>query len=339
MSCSVERTLNDLVAVTGGDGFIGSHLVEALVARGARVRAMAQYNAFGTWGWLDALPANVLESVEVVLGDVRDARSVHELMHGAASVYHLAALIAIPYSYSAPRSYLDTNAIGTLNVLEAARELETPRVVHTSTSEVYGTAQTVPISESHPLHAQSPYAASKIAGDKLAESYHRSFGVPVVTLRPFNTYGPRQSARAVIPTVITQLAAGERELRLGLLTPTRDFNYVADTVEAFLAVGTAPDAAVVGRVLNAGSGTETSIADVAHMIAEIIGVEPSITEEQVRLRPDDSEVMRLVSDATALRDATGWAPRVSLRDGLVATCSWFREPSNLARYRSDRFVV
>jgi len=300
---------------------------------------MAQYNAFGTWGWLDALPAEVLDGVEVVLGDVRDARSVHELMHGAASVYHLAALIAIPYSYSAPRSYLDTNATGTLNVLEAARELETPRVVHTSTSEVYGTAQTVPISESHPLQAQSPYAASKIAGDKLAESYHRSFGVPVVTLRPFNTYGPRQSARAVIPTVITQLAAGARALRLGLLTPTRDFNYVADTVEAFLAVGTAPDAAVVGRVLNAGSGTETSIADVAHMIGEIIGVEPSITEEQVRLRPDDSEVMRLVSDATALRDATGWAPRVSLRDGLEATCSWFREPSNLARYRSDRFVV
>ena len=327
------------MAVTGGDGFIGSHLVEALVARGFRVRAMAQYNAFGTFGWLDALPAKALERVELVLGDVRDVRSVHELMRGAAAVYHLAALIAIPYSYSAPRSYLDTNATGTLNVLEAARELETPRVVHTSTSEVYGTAQAVPISESHPLQAQSPYAASKIAGDKLAESYHRSFGVPVVTLRPFNTYGPRQSARAVIPTIITQLAAGERDLRLGLLSPTRDFNYVTDTVEAFLAVGTAPGEAVFGRVLNAGSGTEASIADVVRMIGEIMGVEPIVSEEQARLRPDDSEVMRLMSDATALREATGWTPRVLLRDGLEATCSWFRESSNLARYRWDRFNV
>lgn len=327
------------MAVTGGDGFIGSHLVEALVSRGFRVRAMAQYNAFGTWGWLDALPKDALQSVEVVLGDVRDARSVHEVLNGASIVYHLAALIGIPYSYRAPRSYLDTNATGTLNVLEAARDLETPRVVHTSTSEVYGTAQVVPISETHPLQAQSPYAASKIAGDKMAESYHRSFGVPVVTLRPFNTYGPRQSARAVIPAIITQLAAGERELRLGLLSPTRDFNYVMDTVEAFVAVGTGPSEAVVGRVLNAGTGTETSIADVVHMIGEIVGVQPQISEEQARLRPDESEVMRLVCDATSLRDATGWAPRFSLRGGLEATCSWFGEPSNLARYKWDRFSV
>ncbi len=294
------------MAVTGGDGFIGSHLVEALVRRGFRVRAMAQYNAFGTFGWLDALPAETLENVELVLGDVRDVRSVHELMRGAVTVYHLAALIAIPYSYSAPRSYVDTNATGTLNVLEAARELETSRVVHTSTSEVYGTAQAVPISEAHPLQAQSPYAASKIAGDKLAESYHRSFGVPVVTLRPFNTYGPRQSARAVIPTVITQLAAGKPELNLGLLSPTRDFNYVTDTVDAFLAVASAPADSVIGRVLNAGSGTETSIADVVRAIGEIIGVNPVIAQEEVRLRPDDSEVMRLVADATALNTATGW---------------------------------
>lgn len=327
------------MAVTGGDGFIGSHLVEALVARGFRVRAMAQYNAFGTFGWLDALPPETLQSVELVLGDVRDVRSVHELMRGATTVYHLAALIAIPYSYSAPRSYLDTNATGTLNVLEAARELETSRVVHTSTSEVYGTAQAVPISEGHPLQAQSPYAASKIAGDKLAESYHRSFGLPVVTLRPFNTYGPRQSARAVIPTVITQLAAGAPDLNLGLLSPTRDFNYVTDTVEAFLAVGSAPADSVIGRVLNAGSGTETSIAGVVQAIGEIIGVDPVIAQEEVRLRPDDSEVMRLVADATALSDATGWSSRVSLRDGLEATCAWFREPSNLARYRWDRFSV
>ncbi|MGH2381033.1 MAG: GDP-mannose 4,6-dehydratase [Candidatus Limnocylindria bacterium] len=339
MRCSVEGILNDLVAVTGGDGFIGSHLVESLVARGFRVRAMAQYNAFGTWGWLDTLPKDARQSVDVVLGDVRDPRSVHEVMRGAATVYHLAALIAIPYSYSAPRSYLDTNATGTLNVLEAARELETPRVVHTSTSEVYGTALAVPISETHPLQAQSPYAASKIAGDKVAESYHRSFGVPVVTLRPFNTYGPRQSARAVIPTIITQLAAGERELHLGLLSPTRDFNYVTDTVEAFMAVGMAPADAVVGRVLNAGSGTETSIAEVVRTIGEILGIEPTISEDDVRLRPEDSEVMRLVCDATALKDATAWTSRVSLRNGLQETCTWFGKPSNLARYRWDRFNV
>jgi len=300
---------------------------------------MAQYNAFGMWGWLDALPKDVLRSVDVVLGDVRDARSVHDLMRGASVVYHLAALIAIPYSYMAPRSYLDANATGTLNVLEAARDLETPRVVHTSTSEVYGTAQAIPISETHPLQAQSPYAASKIAGDKIAESYHLSFDVPIVTLRPFNTYGPRQSARAVIPTIITQLVAGERNLRLGLLSPTRDFNYVMDTVGAFVAVGTAPPEAVIGRVLNAGSGVETSIAEVLRMIGEIVGVQPQISEDQARLRPNESEVMRLVCDATLLRDATGWAPRISLREGLEATCSWFREPSNLARYKWDRFNV
>ena len=327
------------MAVTGGDGFIGSHLVQSLVSRGFRVRAMAQYNAFGMWGWLDALPKDVLRSVDVVLGDVRDARSVHDLMRGASVVYHLAALIAIPYSYMAPRSYLDANATGTLNVLEAARDLETPRVVHTSTSEVYGTAQAIPISETHPLQAQSPYAASKIAGDKIAESYHLSFDVPIVTLRPFNTYGPRQSARAVIPTIITQLVAGERNLRLGLLSPTRDFNYVMDTVGAFVAVGTAPPEAVIGRVLNAGSGVETSIAEVLRMIGEIVGVQPQISEDQARLRPNESEVMRLVCDATLLRDATGWAPRISLREGLEATCSWFREPSNLARYKWDRFNV
>ena len=333
----MERILNDLVAVTGGDGFIGSHLVDALVSRGFRVRAMAQYNAFGTWGWLDRMPKDELREVEVVLADVRDSRSVHEFVRGASVVYHLAALIAIPFSYQAPRSYLDTNATGTLNVLEAARDIGTPRVVHTSTSEVYGTAQEVPISEAHQLQAQSPYAASKIAGDKLAESYHRSFGVPVATLRPFNTFGPRQSARAVIPTIITQLVAGERDLQLGLLSPTRDFNYVTDTVEAFVAVGTAPSDSVVGRVFNAGSGIESSIGDVVRTIGEILGVQPRIAEDQARMRPDDSEVMRLVADATLLRGATGWAPRFTLRQGLQATCSWFSDPANLANYKWDRF--
>ena len=329
----------DVVAVTGGDGFIGSHLVERLVGDGHHVRAMALYSAFDSRGWLDDLSADTLAEVEVVSGDVRDARAVREFIGDASVVYHLAALIAIPYSYRAPQSYLDTNASGTLNVLEAARDLRTPRVVHTSTSEVYGTAQRVPIDESHPLQAQSPYAASKIAADKLAESYHLSFGVPVVTLRPFNTYGPRQSARAVIPTVATQLAQGRRPLRIGLLTPTRDFNHVADTVAAFVAVGTSPAGRVVGRVLNTGTGVETSIGDVVRLVGELLGVEPEVEAEDERLRPDTSEVMRLVSDATALRDATGWVPQVALRDGLADTVAWFSDPRNLARYRTDRFVL
>jgi NDP-hexose 4,6-dehydratase len=335
----VGEAVPDVVAVTGGDGFIGSHLVERLVADGHRVRAMALYSAFGTRGWLDDLPAEVSAEVEVVSGDVRDARSVRGLIGDASVVYHLAALIAIPYSYHAPQSYLDTNVAGTLNVLEAARDLGTRRIVHTSTSEVYGTAQRVPIDESHPLQAQSPYAASKIAADKLAESYHLSFGVPVVTLRPFNTYGPRQSARAVIPTVATQLAQGVRPLRLGLLTPTRDFNHVADTVAAFVAVGTAPAERVVGRVLNTGTGVETSIGDIVQMVGEILGVESDVEREDERVRPDASEVMRLVSDATALRERTGWTPAVTLRDGLAGTVEWFADPANLARYRIDRFVL
>jgi NAD dependent epimerase/dehydratase len=329
----------DVVAVTGGDGFIGSHLVERLVADGNRVRAMALYSAFGTWGWLDHLPADVKDSVEVIAADVRDPRAVREFIGDASVLYHLAALIAIPYSYRAPQSYLDTNASGTLNVLEAARDLGTARVVHTSTSEVYGTALHVPIDESHPLQAQSPYAASKVAADKLAESYHLSFGLPVVTLRPFNTYGPRQSARAVIPTVVTQLAQASTPLRLGLLTPTRDFNHVTDTVAAFLAVGTAPADRVIGRVFNSGTGVETSIADVVTLVGEILGVEPEVETEEARTRPDASEVMRLVADATALRDATGWAPEVPLRDGLAGTVAWFADPDNLARYRTDRFVL
>lgn len=329
----------DLVAVTGADGFIGSHLVERLVADGHRVRAMALYSASGTWGWLDQVAPEVMAEIEVVAADVRDARAVREFIGDASVVYHLAALIAIPYSYRAPQSYLDTNATGTLNVLEAARDLGTGRVVHTSTSEVYGTALRVPIDESHPLQAQSPYAASKIAADKLAESYHLSFGLPVVTLRPFNTYGPRQSARAVIPTVATQLASGRRPLRLGLLTPTRDFNHVADTVSAFVAVGTAPADRVVGRVLNAGTGVETSIGDVVRLVGEVLGVEPEVEPEDDRMRPEASEVMRLVADAGALREATAWEPRIRFRDGLAETVGWFSDPENLARYRTDRFVL
>lgn len=331
--------LSGLVAVTGAEGFIGSHLVESLVASGRRVRAMVQYNSFGFRGWLDTLPAETLGSVEVVLGDVRDAGSVHGFIADAEVVYHLAALIAIPYSYRAPRSYLDTNAGGTLNVLEAARSLGTPRVVHTSTSEVYGTARRVPIDEEHPLQGQSPYSASKIAADKLAESYHLSFDLPVVTLRPFNTFGPRQSARAVIPTIITQLAAGAERIDLGLTTPTRDFTFVRDTAAAFIAVGTAPAERVVGRVLNAGTGREISVGDLVTTIGRLMERPAEAVEDPRRVRPAGSEVMRLLSDPTALRDATGWAAGTSLEDGLRETIAWFSIPENLARYRWHEYNV
>lgn len=300
---------------------------------------MVQYNSFNSWGWLDSLPAGVLDSVEVVLGDIRDPDSVSDLVHDVEVVYHLAALIAIPYSYRAPRSYLATNAGGTLNVLEAARLYQTPRVVHTSTSEVYGTARSVPIDETHPLQSQSPYAASKIAADKLAESYHLSFALPVVTLRPFNTFGPRQSARAVIPTIISQLAAGQAEVTLGALEPTRDFSFVKDTADAFVAVAAAPADLVVGRVLNAGSGREISIGDLAKTVAQIMGRPIKVLTAEERLRPPDSEVVRLLCDSTRLREATGWTPRHTLEEGLGITAEWFSDPANLARYRWGTYNV
>jgi NDP-hexose 4,6-dehydratase len=328
-----------LAAVTGAEGFIGSHLVEALVASGARVRAMVLYNSFGSWGWLDSLDPEVLASVEVVLGDVRDPRATLEFVGEADVVYHLAALIAIPYSYHAPHSYLETNAGGTMNVLEAVRSLATPRMVHTSTSEVYGTAIRVPIDEEHPLQAQSPYSATKVAADKLAESYHAAFGVPVVTVRPFNTYGPRQSARAVIPTIITQLAAGRAEVALGALTPTRDLTFAADTARAFMAAAAAPLDAVAGRVLNAGSGNEISIGDLAALIARKMDRPLRLTQEQQRMRAEASEVMRLVSDSSRLRALTGWAPEHTLDTGLEATIAWFTRPENLARYRPEMFTL
>lgn len=328
-----------LVAVTGAEGFIGSHLVEALVASGHRVRAMAQYNSFSSFGWLEALDAETMSQVDVVLGDVRDPGSVRELVEGAEAVYHLAALIAIPYSYRAPHSYVDTNVTGTLNVLEAVRHLEIPRLVHTSTSETYGTARTVPISEDHPINTQSPYAASKAGGDRLADSYFASFGTPVVTLRPFNTFGPRQSMRAVIPTVIAQVAAGERTITLGDLRPTRDFSYVRDTARAFLAVGTAPAGSVVGRTFNAGTGGEISVGDLVQLIGKLMETELDVIEDEQRIRPAGSEVMRLVCDATRLRDATGWAPDHSLEQGLEHTIAFFRDPANLARYKTALYNV
>jgi NAD dependent epimerase/dehydratase len=327
--------MDNLVAVTGAEGFIGSHLVEHLVERGHRVRAMAQYNSFGSWGWLDTLPPEVMAQVDVVLGDVRDPASVHSLVLEAETVYHLAALIAIPYSYQAPHSYVETNVVGTLNVLEAVRTLGTPRMVHTSTSETYGTARTVPISETHPLQAQSPYAASKAGGDKLAESYHASFGVPVVTLRPFNTFGPRQSARAFIPTIISQVASGAEEVKVGSLDPTRDFTYVKDTAAAFHLAGTT--AGIEGELFNAGVGGEISMGLLAETIAALMDRDVTFVPEEARHRPDKSEVMRLVCDSAKFRAATGWQPAHTLEDGLEETIAWLT--GNLDRYRPGVYAV
>lgn len=300
---------------------------------------MVLYNSFDSWGWLDSLPPSIMANVDVIVGDVRDAASVRELAEGADVLYHLAALIAIPYSYRSPRSYVDTNVIGTLNVMDTARQLGTPRIVHTSTSEVYGTARTVPISEDHSLQAQSPYSASKIGADKIAESFHLSFGLPVATLRPFNAYGPRQSSRAVIPTILSQLSAGATEIRLGETRSTRDFTFVTDTVAAFIAIGEAPASAVVGRVLNAGTGVEISIGDLAALILRITRKSAQITQEVRRLRPVDSEVMRLVCDSTRLREATGWKPEVELEDGIARTAEWMAQPDNLARYKWSRYTI
>ncbi|MFI0980666.1 SDR family NAD(P)-dependent oxidoreductase [Streptomyces sp. NPDC021093] len=332
-------TTSPLAAVTGAEGFIGSHLTEALVAAGFRVRAMAQYNSFSSYGWLETLSADVLDQVEIVLGDVRDPGSVRALAEGADAVYHLAALIAIPYSYQAPHSYVDTNVTGTLNVLEAVRALGTPRLVHTSTSETYGTAQTVPITEDHPINTQSPYAASKAGGDRLADSYYASFATPVVTLRPFNTFGPRQSMRAVIPTVIGQVAAGSRTITLGDLRPTRDFTFVRDTAQAFLAVGTAPADDVVGRTFNAGTGGEISVGDLVRLIGKVMAADLEVREDEQRIRPANSEVMRLVADASRLTAATGWTPAHDLEQGLAATVDFFRDPANLARYKTDIYNI
>jgi NAD dependent epimerase/dehydratase len=329
--------MSEVVAVTGAEGFIGSHLVEALVHRGHRVRAMVLYNMFSSTGWLSTLDTDITDQVDVVFGDVRDPATVLALVEDSAAVYHLAAIGSVPYSYSAPRSFVDTNTIGTLHVLEAVRACNTPRMVHTSTSETYGTARTVPIDESHPLQAQSPYAASKVGADKLVESYYLSFGVPAVTLRPFNTFGPRQSTRAVIPQIITQLASGSRVVKLGALDPTRDFCFVTDTAHAFVELGAAPASAVLGEVFNAGSGTDVAIGQVAADIVELMGVDADIVEDSQRLRPKDSEVMRLLCDPSKLRERTEWQPLVTRADGLRRTIEWYRDPANLARFTANEY--
>jgi NAD dependent epimerase/dehydratase len=327
------------VLVTGADGFIGSHLAEHLVALGADVRAFVYYNSFNSWGWLDEADPQVKRSIDVFAGDIRDPNGVRTAMKDCDAVLHLAALIAIPYSYHSPDTYVDTNVKGTLNVVQAARDLGVARVVHTSTSEVYGTAQFVPITEQHPLQGQSPYSASKIGADQIAMSFQLSFGTPVAVIRPFNTYGPRQSARAVIPTIITQIAAGARELRLGATHPTRDFNYVADTVRGFVAVAECDDA--VGKVINIGSNFEISVGDTARMIAEVMQAEVTTTSDEQRLRPAASEVERLWADNTLARELTGWTPQYAghegLRRGLTETVTWFRNPDNLRRYKAGQY--
>ena len=329
------------VLVTGADGFIGSHLVERLVRDGCQVRAMALYNSFNSAGWLDTLPAQVRGEIEVIASDVRDPNAMRRAVQGCDTVLHLAALIAIPYSYQAPDSYVDTNIRGTVNVLQAARDLGVEKLVHTSTSEVYGTAQFVPITEEHPLRGQSPYAASKIGADQLAMSYFDSFDLPVAVIRPFNTYGPRQSARAVIPTIITQLARGERKIRLGALAPTRDFSFVADTVSGFIAV--AKSAKSTGETINVGSGFEISIGDTARLIAEVMGAEIEIETENARLRPEKSEVERLLASAEKAERLLDWKPAYGGRDGfrrgLAETARWFRDPANIALYRGEGYVI
>ncbi|MCG8449204.1 MAG: GDP-mannose 4,6-dehydratase [Pirellulales bacterium] len=320
------------VLVTGAGGFIGSHLTEKLTVAGANVRALVHYNSAGRLGWLDESPLR--DDMEIVAGDITDAGSVTHAMADREVVFHLAALIAIPYSYIAPASYVQTNVVGTLHVLEAARRLGVDRVIHTSTSEVYGTAIEVPISEDHPLQGQSPYSASKIGADKLAESYHRSFELPVVTVRPFNTFGPRQSARAVLPTIITQCLQGST-VRLGSLAPTRDLNYVANTVQGFMMA--AEQDRAIGQTINLGSGHEISIGDLAKTIAQLIDCEVDIECDEQRVRPAKSEVERLLADNRLAQDLLGWRPQVSLEDGLLETIDWFRE--NLSGYRAEVYNV
>ena len=325
------------VLVTGADGFIGSHLTEALVRQGFNVRAFVYYNSANSWGWLDKCAEDVKGQFQVFPGDIRDPHGVKEAMKGCDAVLHLAALIAIPFSYHSPDTYVDTNIKGTLNVLQAARELGVSRIIHTSTSEVYGTAQFVPITEKHPLQGQSPYSASKIGADQLAFSFYSSFDLPVVTIRPFNTYGPRQSARAVIPTVITQIANGMHRIKLGALSPSRDFSFVQDTVAGFIAALEANNG--LGEVINLGSNFEISIGDTAKLIAECAGVPIELISEEERMRPENSEVGRLWADNSKAKELFGWQPTYGERDGfkrgLIETIEWFTEPDNLRAYKSD----
>lgn len=333
--------LNSKILVTGADGFIGSHVCEELVRRGCDVRAFVLYNSFNSWGWLDQSSSEIKNSLDVFSGDIRDPYGVRKAMMGCDVVLHLAALIAIPYSYHSPDTYVDTNVKGTLNVVQAARDLGVAKVIHTSTSEVYGTARFVPITEEHPLQGQSPYSASKIGADQIALSFYQAFETPVAIIRPFNTYGPRQSARAVIPTIITQIAAGQRVIKLGSLHPTRDFNYIADTVAGFIAMAEADN--VVGEVVNIGSNYEISIGDSVKLIAEVMNAEVDIQTEDERLRPEKSEVERLWGDNSKAEQLLDWQPSYAgidgLRRGLGETAEWFNKPENLQLYKVGLYAI
>ena len=326
---------NKTILVTGADGFIGSHLVEMLVAEGAKVKALSLYNSFNYWGWLEDI--DCLESIEVLNGDIRDPHYCKMITKDVDIVFHLAALIAIPYSYVAPSSYVDTNVTGTLNIIQACLENNVQRVIHTSTSEVYGTARYVPIDELHPLQPQSPYSASKIGADSMAMSFYNSFGLPVTIVRPFNTYGPRQSARAVIPTIITQIANGAKEIKLGDVTPTRDFNYVEDTCSGFIAL--AKSEKTIGEIINIGSNFEISVKDSLDLIKEIMNSDVKFITDAERIRPKNSEVQRLWCDNTKINQLTGFKPKYSIRDGLTKTIEWFRIKKNLRKYKSGIYNV
>lgn len=332
---------NKKILITGADGFIGSHLTEVLVEKGAKVRPFVLYNSFNSWGWLDHCSAKIKKELDIFSGDIRDPYGVKKAMQGCDVVLHLAALIAIPYSYHSPETYVDTNIKGTLNIVQAARELEIEKVVHTSTSEVYGTARYVPIDEKHPLQGQSPYSASKIGADQIAMSFYLSFDTPVSIIRPFNTYGPRQSARAVIPSVIIQIANGVEQIKLGALHPTRDFNFIEDTVAGFIAVAESEKS--IGEVINVGSGYEISIKDTTQMIAKIMRADIEITSDNERFRPKNSEVERLWAGNAKIRTLTGWTPKHTGKDGLWSglekTISWFSDPENLQHYKWDIYNV
>jgi NAD dependent epimerase/dehydratase len=324
---------NKRVLVTGSDGFIGSHLVERLLEENCQVRAFVYYNSFNSWGWLDSLPEAKLNQIEIFAGDIRDPNGVETAMKGCDLVFHLAALIAIPFSYHSPDSYVDTNIKGTLNVLQSARKLDLEKVLITSTSEVYGTAQYVPIDEKHPFQGQSPYSATKIGADRLAESFYRSFGLPVTIVRPFNTYGPRQSARAVIPTIITQLLAGSMEIKLGSLDPTRDFNYVKDTTNGFVEIVKSDQ--TIGEEINIATGVEISIGEMAQELISQINPQAKIVCENERLRPNKSEVNRLLGSNKKILKSTNWQPQYDLAKGLSETIEWFKNPQNLAQYKAN----
>ena len=328
------QSKREKVLVTGADGFIGSHSVEALLSAGYGVRALCQYKSFHYWGWLEGIEH---PGLEVLTGDVRDPNLCREIVKGCTTVYHLAALIAIPYSYIAPDSYVDTNIKGTLNICQACRDAGVSRLVVTSTSEVYGTARYVPIDEKHPKQPQSPYSATKIGADAIALSFHNAFSLPVVIARPFNTYGPRQSARAIIPSIISQIASGRREIMVGDLTPTRDFNYVADTAAGFIALGITPG--VEGKEINIATGTEVSMRETLESIAELMGEDVKYVTDPARLRPSGSEVFRLCGDNTIITSMTDWRPRYTLRDGLKATIEWFLKSENLAKYKTGIYNV